>query len=126
MKKTIIPLFSKTLFVFALFIATLAQAQTPQYYNYNTNGDGENSYPLNQPGGQTVQLLYRHGDFNNPTSVTPGYITSISIRISDTYGLGPWVYNGFTIKAGLTTDTDLPTTNFFTGTLSPVSILSFT
>lgn len=118
MKNKIIPMFSKTLLVFAMFIATLAQAQTPQYYNFNTGGDSENSYPLNQPGGQKIQLLYRHGDFNNPTPVTPGYITSISIRISDSYGLGPWVYNGFTIKAGLTTDTDLPTTNFFTGTLS--------
>ncbi|OFY04670.1 MAG: hypothetical protein A2W93_05160 [Bacteroidetes bacterium GWF2_43_63] len=102
-----------------VFISETAQAQTPQYYNYNIV-DGANSYPLNQVLGQRVQLLYRVGEFNNPTPVVPGYITSIAIKIASGYPLGPWQYNDFTIKMGLTPLTDLPAADFYTGSLSTV------
>ncbi len=111
---------SKALLVFVFFATTHAQAQTPQFYNYNTNGDGSNSFPLNQSSGHHVQLLYRVGDFNNPSPITPGYISSISIRIASSNPIGPWLYHNFTIKMGLTTLTDLPTTDFYNGPLTTV------
>jgi hypothetical protein len=91
----------------------------PEYYNYNTNGSN-NSFPFNIESGKDVQLLYLPGDFNQPSPAPAGNIASISIRIADTYPLGPWIYNNLTIKMGQSTITAFNPGAFYTGALTTV------
>jgi hypothetical protein len=91
----------------------------PLYYNYNTNGSN-NSFPLNMPAGKDVQLLYLPGEFNQPIPAPAGNITSISLRIGDTYPLGPWTYTDLTIKMGQSAIVSFPGGSFYTGSLTTV------
>ena len=91
----------------------------PLYYNYNTNGSN-NSFPFNISGGKDIQLLYLPGDFNQPIPAPAGNITSISLRIADSYPLGPWTYTDLTIKVGQSAITSFPAGSFYTGTLTTV------
>jgi len=94
-------------------------AQTPQYYNYNTNGSN-NSFPFNQPSGKEVQLLYTPGVFNQPTPAPAGNLTSIYFRIADTYPLGPWTYTDFTIKLGQSSIFSFDPGVLYTGAMTTV------
>jgi hypothetical protein len=91
----------------------------PLYYNYNTNGSN-NSFPMNMVSGKDVQLLYLPGDFNQPIPAPVGNISSISLRIADTYPLGPWTYTDLTIKMGQSAITSFTAGSFYTGSLTTV------
>jgi hypothetical protein len=92
----------------------------PDYYNYNTNGSTNNSFPLNIAGGKDVQLLYLPGDFNQPSPAPAGIIKSLSFRIADDYPLGPATYTDLTIKMGQSIITSFPGGSLYTGTLTTV------
>jgi hypothetical protein len=92
----------------------------PEYYNYNTNGDNNNSFPFNISSGKDVQLLYLPGDFNQPLPAPAGNITSISFRIGDTYPLGPATFTDLTIKMGQSNITSFSDGNLYTGALATV------
>jgi hypothetical protein len=89
----------------------------PQYFNYNTGGTG-NSFPFNVAGGKRVQVLYRPGDFNQPTPATAGSITSISFFMTGAFGSGS--YTDLTIKLGQSTITSFTAGSFYAGVLTTV------
>jgi hypothetical protein len=92
----------------------------PDYYNYNTDSDINNSFPWNISSGKKVQLLYLPGDFNQPSPAPAGNITSISFRIADTYPLGPATYTDLTIKMGQSAITSFTAGSFYPGPLTTV------
>ncbi len=89
----------------------------PQYYNFN-NGTGSNSFPFNVTTGKDVQLLYRAGAFNQPTSAPAGNIVSISIRLSA--AMSSITYTNLIIKMGQSSITDLTSGVFYAGTMTAV------
>ena len=96
--------FSGFFFVmFCLFTTTnplhVSNAQTPQYYNYNTITE-TNSFPFNIDLGKQVQLLYLAGDFSQPTPAPAGTIVSLSFIMAE--DLGPYTYSDMVIKVGQT------------------------
>ncbi len=92
----------------------------PDYYNYDTEGNGGNSFPWNISGGKMVQNLYLAGDFNQPTAAPAGSITALAFRLRNANPIGPWTYSELTIKMGQSTITSLPTGGFYTGSLTTV------
>lgn len=92
----------------------------PDFYNYDTEGNGGNSFPWNIVGGKEVQLLYLAGDFNQPTAAPSGQITALAFRLRAGAPIGPWTYSELTIKMGQSTITALPTGGFYTGALTTV------
>jgi hypothetical protein len=101
-----------------LLIAGLNSSLTaqPQYYNYNTTGNG-NSFPFNV-SGKDCQFLFLPGEFSQPSPAPSGNITSISFMINST--LGPATYTTFTIQMGQTSATVFNGTSFYTGSLTTV------
>lgn len=106
------------LFVFSI-ISNQVYSQLPQYYNFNTIGSA-NSFPFNQPAGKETQWLYHPGEFNQPTAMPAGSITSIALRINETYPLGTTTYTNFTIKLGQSTVTSFTTSSFYSGPMKTV------
>ena len=106
----------------SLFIAEWDSsfAQQPQYYNYNTQGSGSNSFPFNASSGKQVQLLYLPGDFNQPTPAPAGTITSISFMISQTSASVTKTYTDLTIRMGQSSITSFDSGSFYSGTLTTV------
>jgi hypothetical protein len=115
-------LFVTCISILLILIAGLNSSLTaqPQYYNYNTAGDGANSFPFNTATGKNVQLLYLAGDFNQPTPAPAGSITSVSFFIHPSYPLGPWTYTDFTIKMGQSSITSFTLGSFYAGPLTTV------
>ncbi len=111
--------FKNAALIFVLMIAfvgaTMAQ---PQYYNYNTTGTN-NAFPfnINSATGKTIQTLYLAGAFANPTPAPSGNITTLYIQAATT---GSPTYTSLTITMGQTTDVDLPTGAWYTGTMTTV------
>jgi len=102
-----------------LLLALTANIYTqPQYYNYNTQGTN-NAFPLNTlpASGKTTQTLYLAGAFNQPTPAPNGNITKIYLMASST---GNATFTSLVIKMGLTTDIDLPTGAWYTGSMTTV------
>ena len=104
-----------------LIIAGLNETLTsqPMYYNSNVNGTN-NSFPFNITTGKRVQLLYNPGVLNLPTPAPSGTITSIALRIGDTYPLGPWTYTNLTIQMGQTAITGFTAGAFYSGAMTTV------
>lgn len=100
-----------------LVIINSANAQTPQHYNYNFVQYG-NAFPFNVAIGKKVQVLFRPGDFNQPSPAPSGHISSVSFLIH--LILGPFTYSDFTIRMGRTNITDFPSGVFYTGQLDTV------
>lgn len=92
----------------------------PDFYNYNTEGNGGNSFPWNIPGGKEVQILVLAGEFNQPSPAPTGTITALAFRLRSGYPIGPWTYSDLTIKLGQSTITTLPSGTFYTGALTTV------
>jgi hypothetical protein len=107
--------FKNVLAFLILFItaATFLNAQTPQYYNYNTSGSG-NSFPLNQVPGKLVQWLVAPGEFNQPAGARSGFITNFYCYIATGYPLGPWTYTAFNLIFYQTTNSSLTNGTFYT------------
>ena len=118
MKKITLIILAGLISALNLFTTNYAQAQ-PQYYNFNTNGIN-NSFPFNQSGGKSLQVLYLPGDFNQPSAAPAGNLTSISFRIADSYPLGPWTYTDLEIKLGQSAITDFDGVNLYSGSLTTV------
>jgi hypothetical protein len=111
----------KGYFFLALIIISLLTLDIfsqPQYYNYNTTGTN-NAFPLNNnpATGKTIQALYLPGAFSNPTPAPSGNITKLYLQAATA---GNATYTSLTIKMGLTTDVDLPTGAWYTGTMTTV------
>ena len=109
-----------SLFIIVSVMLTLSanlNAQTPQYYNYNTTGSS-NSFPFNISAGKQIQLLYLPGDFNQPTPAPAGSITSVSFLMYA--NLGPYTYTNLIIKMGQTTATTFSGSGWYTGQLDTV------
>jgi hypothetical protein len=109
-------------FSILLIIAGLSgtlTAQTPQYYNFNS-GTTSDLAPFNTPGGMEMYTLFLAGDFSTPSAAPAGNITTIYIRIAASYPLGPWTYTNLTIAMGQSTVTTLPTSGFYTGSMTTV------
>jgi hypothetical protein len=90
----------------------------PQYYNYTGAGNGSNSFPFNVVAGKNVQLLYRAGEFNQPTPAPAGNITSVSFFFNA--GFGPATYTDMTIKLALSSITDLTSGAYYGGSMTTV------
>jgi hypothetical protein len=107
------------LFSLLLSLATFTFSQ-PMYYNFNTTGTN-NAFPLNvNPStGKTIQSLYLPGAFNQPISAPAGLITKFWMQTTAASG-GNATYTRLTIKMGQTTDVDLPTGAWYTGTMTTV------
>lgn len=56
---------------FILLCASILQAQTPQYYNYQGVGS-QNTFPFGQTNGKAVNWLFLPGAFNQPTPCPTG------------------------------------------------------
>jgi len=110
---------SACFFLLILVAINYSKAQMPQYYNYNTPGSA-NSIPTNIPFGKDVQLLYLPGDFTQPTPAPLGVVTSIYLRINESYPLGPFTYTDFTVKMGQSSITTFTAGSFYTGPLTTV------
>lgn len=106
---------SVCIMVFSISASLLSQ---PQYYNYNTQGTN-NAFPLSSlpATGKTTQTLYLAGAFSQPSPAPSGNITKIYLMVSTS---GNATYTSLTIKMGQTTDTDLPTGAWYTGTMTTV------
>ena len=104
--------------IFNLVFVTFSEAQTPQFYNYNTTGLG-NAYPFNVAAGKRIQVLYRAGDFNQPSPAVAGNITSVSFMIGN-LSLGPFMYSDFVIKMGRTNLVNLVNGEWYNGQLDTV------
>ncbi len=100
-----------------IFTSVILQAQ-PQYYNYNA-ATNNNAFPFNSLNatGKSTQTLYLPGAFNQPTASPSGNITKIYFQASTTASA---TYTQLIIKMGLTTDIDLPTSAWYTGTMTTV------
>lgn len=107
-----------SLLIFNLLFVTFSEAQTPQFYNYNTPGLG-NAYPFNVAAGKRIQVLYRAGDFNQPSPAVAGNITSVSFMIGN-LSLGPFTYSDFVIKMGQTDLINLVNGEWYSGQLDTV------
>jgi len=105
-------------FIVLLLALTANIYSQPQYYNYNTQGTN-NAFPLNTlpASGKTTQTLYLAGAFNQPTPAPNGNITKIYLMASST---GNATFTSLVIKMGLTTDIDLPTGAWYTGSMTTV------
>ena len=118
--KTRCPHFFRNAVAFFVLILVLTAniLSQPQYYNYNTQGTN-NAFPLNTlpASGKTTQSLYLAGAFNQPTPAPNGNITKIYLMASST---GNATFTSLVIKMGLTTDIDLPTGAWYTGSLTTV------
>jgi hypothetical protein len=101
-------------------VSSVPATAQPQYYNYSNATANANSFPFNQPGGRTVQLLYLPGDFNQPSAAPSGTISSVSFQINSGYPLGPWTYSEFTIKMGQSSITTFTSGGFYPGSLTTV------
>lgn len=97
-----------------------APTAAPDYYNYDTDGNGANSFPWNIAAGKEVQILFLAGEFNQPAPAPAGTITALAFRIRSNYPLGPWTYTDLTIKLGQSNITTLPSGVFYTGALTTV------
>ena len=97
-----------------------APTVTPDYYNYDTEGNGGNSFPWNRAVGKEVQVLILAGELNQPTSAPAGTITALAFRLRAGAPISGWTYSDLTIKLGQSSITTLPTGAFYTGTLTTV------
>ena len=89
-----------SILIFIFVTAIYSEAQTPQYYNYNSTLLG-NSFPFNVAAGKRIQMLYRAGDFNQPSPAVSGNIKSVSFMIGN-ISLGPACEYGFICAASRT------------------------
>jgi hypothetical protein len=99
-------------FVFLSMLTALIQAQTPQYYNYNTTNAG-NTFPFGTVGGRMVQWLILPGDINQPVPARSGNITKIYCMVATSFG--PITYTQLSILFGQAVLTTLPQGVFYTG-----------
>lgn len=106
------------LLIFNLVIANISVSQTPQYYNYNNNDLG-NAFPFNVAAGKRIQVLYRAGEFNQPSPAVAGNISRVSFRIGN-IALGPFTYSDFVIKMGQTDLINLVSGGWYNGQLDTV------
>ncbi len=108
--------FKNAALIFVLMIAfvgaTMAQ---PQYYNYNTQLNG-NAFPFSVVAGKVVQELYLPGEINQPTRPPSGNITSIYFTCAS----ATITFTNLTIKMGLSNITTLPAGAFYVGQLDTV------
>ncbi len=104
---------------FVLLLALTANLfAQPQYYNF-TGGTNNNAFPFNTlpASGKTTQTLYLPGAFTTPTPAPGGNITKFYVQSVSTVSV---TFTQLTIKMGQTTDTDLPTAAWYTGTMTTV------
>jgi hypothetical protein len=106
------------LIVLSYLLTTFVSAQTPQYYNYNTSGVGNNTLPLGTSAGSMVQWLVRPGEFSHPTLIRSGKIRNIYFLLIAI--LGPYEYSRVSILLGQTSLTSLPAGAFFTERMDTV------
>jgi len=117
--KTRCPLFFRSASaLFILLALTLSIYAQPQYYNYNA-ATNNNAFPFNtlSATGKTIQTLYPAGTFNQPSGAPAGLITKFYVQSVSTVSV---TYTQLTIKMAQTTDVDLPTGAWYTGTMSTV------
>lgn len=107
-----------SLLIFNLVFVSFSKAQTPQYYNYN-NTTGGNAFPFNVAAGKRIQVLYRPGDFNQPSPAVARNITSVSFMIGN-LSLGPFTYSDFVIKMGQTDLINLVNGEWYSGQFDTV------
>jgi hypothetical protein len=109
--------------VFVFFSLFQANAQTPQYFNFNNSSASTNSFPLNSTSSNKVQWIYAPGALTSlgNGSGSPAYsgnITRVYFRTSTT---ATPTYTDFTISLGqvMGTATNFGTTSgtytFLTG-----------
>lgn len=109
----------KKIFTILLLALTgMLMAQTPQFYNYTTQGVS-NSFPFNQAGGKMVQWIIKPGEYNQPTPATAGNITKFYFFCAPTYPLNS-TYTQFYIRMGRTALTNLPAGQFYNGPMDTV------
>lgn len=106
-----------TSFLFLSLTAAL-MAQTPQFYNYTTQGVA-NSFPFNQAAGKMVQWIILPGEYNQPSPAPTGMITSFWFFCAPNYPLNS-TYTQFYIRMGRTGLTNLPTGSFYNGPMDTV------
>lgn len=109
----------KKIFTFLLLALTgMLMAQTPQFYNFTTQGVA-NSFPFNQAAGKMVQWIILPGEYNQPTPATSGNITKFYFFCAPTYPLNS-TYTQFYIRMGRTSLTNLPAGQFYNGPMDTV------
>jgi hypothetical protein len=110
----------KKIFYFILFLALAGAltAQTPQFYNFTTQGVA-NSFPFNQAGGKMAQWIIRAGEYSQPAPATAGNITKFYFFCAPTYPLNS-TYTQFYIRMGRSALTNLPTGQFYNGPMDTV------
>ena len=106
------------IFIFFLAISANVFAQTPQYYNYNTDGS-PNSFPFNIAGGKMIQAIIPPGTIINPSPAPAGSIAKYYVRIASTYPLGPATYTSFYVAFAQSTITEFSGA-FFAGPFDTV------
>ena len=117
--KTRRPHFFRSFSFFVLLLALTANLfSQPQYYNF-MGGTANNGFPFNTlpASGKTIQTLYLPGAFTTPSPAPGGNITKFYVQSVSTVSV---TYTQLTIKMGQTTDTDLPTGAWYSGTLTTV------
>lgn len=107
-----------TFLILNLVSATYSEAQTPQFYNFNNTTLG-NAFPFNVAAGKRIQVLYRAGEFDQPSPAVAGNITSVSFMIGN-LSLGPFTYSDFVIKLGQTDQINLVNGEWYSGQLDTV------
>lgn len=112
MKKVIL------LLVLSFVLTVNINAQTPQYYNYNTTNAGNNTFPLGTGAGRMAQWLALPGELNQPTVAPNGLITKFYCYMAVSFG--PFTYTNLNLLLGQATITNLPTSVFYTGPLDTV------
>jgi hypothetical protein len=95
------------------FFAFSLNAQTPQYYNSNTNSAGNNNFPFGMGAGKAVNWLFRAGEINQPTPIPTGKrITKVYFQAGS---VGAPVYSNLQILMAQSTITDLTFAQFYPG-----------
>ena len=107
-----------TAFLVLIFALTVTIFSQPQYYNYNA-ATNNNAFPFNTlpATGKTIQTLYPAGAFTTPTPAPGGNIIKFYVQSVSTVSV---TFTQLTIKMGQTTDVDLPTAAWYTGSMTTV------
>jgi hypothetical protein len=108
-------IFTSVLF---LFLTGLLMAQTPQFYNFTSQGTA-NSFPFNMSAGKMVQWIIKAGEYNQPTPATSGNITKFYFYVAPSYPLNA-TYTQFYIRMGRSSLSNLPAGQFYSGPMDTV------
>jgi len=98
--------------VFLAGVSANLYAQTPEYYNFASGAESNNSYPFGQTSGKAVNWLFLPGAINQPSPLPATNISAVYFRMGTT---GSRTYTNLTIKMAQTDLTNLTSGQFYPG-----------